>query len=84
MPKDREEYAKKFGENLRRLKEKAKLTTDELAKRISAEVSEEISVKTVYAWEIGTRSPHLTMLPGIAVALKLKKTSDILPKDFSK
>ncbi len=62
-----------FGENLQRLRNKAKLSQAGLAKRSG------ISVNTIQNWEIDRHQPRIEALPRLADALGVRLESLILP-----
>ena len=64
----------RFAVRLRTLREKAKLTHEEVAEAL------ETSVTTVYRWEAGLRQPQISDLPKIAKVLKIKART-LLPEE---
>ena len=56
-------YTGRFAERLRTLREKKRLTVDELA------VKSGISERTLFSWEGAERSPSIEQLPQLASAL---------------
>ena len=73
-------YSGRFAANLRRLREKAGLSVEEV---VSALEAEGVSVirQSWYRFEQGTRTPSLDNMPAIAKALGLKNTKELFPKD---
>ena len=59
-------YEGRFAARLRTLREKAKMSVEELAKSIG------IPKKTLYNWEAGIRTPPFGMLPVLAEELGVK------------
>ena len=72
---DTETYAGRFAARLTELREKKKLTAEEMA------VLLEVSDQAIYYWESGRRQPHILDLPKIAKVLGVKKAKDILPNE---
>jgi transcriptional regulator with XRE-family HTH domain len=68
-------YEGRFAIRLKELREKAKLTAEQAAERMG------ITEKTVFHWEAGRSSPHVSEFPKIAAVYKLKKTKDIFPNE---
>ena len=68
-------YTGRFAERLRMLREKKKMTVEELAAVLK------VQPIAVYKWEQGTRSPHISDLPAIAEVFKIKKVKDVLPEN---
>ena len=62
-----------FGENLQRLRNKAKLSQAGLAERSG------ISVNTIQNWEIDRHQPRIDALPKLAEALGVRLENLILP-----
>ena len=58
-------YAGRFGIRLRELREKKKLTVEELAEKSG------IPVATIYNWEKARRMPYVDLLLNLARALKI-------------
>jgi len=68
-------YSARFALRLKELREKAKLTPEQVAEALGMNLS------SIYHWESGTRAPNIADLPAVAKALKLKKTKDLLPNE---
>ena len=73
-PVDTETYEGRFAVRLKQLREKKKLTVDELA-----EISG-IPKKSIYNWESTMRSPSIGNLPLLAKALGVKART-LLPDE---
>ena len=67
-------YEGRFAVRLKMLREKAKLTVEQFAEAIG------VKPITVYGWEQGRSSPHISNLPAIAEAFEFKRVRDILPE----
>ncbi|AMV32783.1 Helix-turn-helix domain protein [Pirellula sp. SH-Sr6A] len=65
---DQSTYSGRFAVRLRTLREKAGLTIDDVAERIT-QTGYQCTSRTVYRWEDGSRFPSVDMLPEIAKAL---------------
>ncbi len=72
---DASTYAGRFAIRLRQLREKAKLTHEQVADQLG------LSTVTVYQWESGISSPKIPMFPNIAKIYNLKKAKDLLPNE---
>jgi len=68
-------YSGRFAVRLRKLREKAGLTPQEVADALGVDLS------AVYHWESGRSAPTIANLPNIAEVLKLKKTRDLFPNE---
>lgn len=68
-------YAGRFAVRLRTLREKAKMTPEQVAEKLG------VSYVTVYSWETGEKMPRIQNLPEIAKALNVKKTRNLLPDE---
>lgn len=75
---DQSTYAGRFAARLRILREKSKLTVDEMVEAIKQN-GYDLKNRTYYAWETGQNEPKLDAFPAIAAALGLKKIRDLLP-----
>lgn len=60
---DTSTYTGRFAERLRMLREKKKLSVEELAEKSG------IPLKTLYNWESSRRSPSIEAFPSLATAL---------------
>ena len=76
---DTSTYAGRFAERLRILREKAGLSVEEFATKITTG-GYELSAKSVYNWEGGLREPPFNCLPFIATALGLKTVRVLMPE----
>jgi len=74
-PLDLETYEGRFAQRLKALREKAKLSVEELATILG------VSPHAVYYWESGRRQPKISDLPKIAEVLSMKKAKDLLPNE---
>ena len=72
---DTSTYEGRFAARLKELREKAKLTPEQVAEALGMNLS------SIYHWESGTRAPNIGDLPAVAKVLKLKKTKDLLPNE---
>jgi transcriptional regulator with XRE-family HTH domain len=63
---DEKLYSGRFAARLRSLREKAKLTPEQMAEAVG------VSATTVYRWEADLRQPQISDLPTIADALGVK------------
>jgi transcriptional regulator with XRE-family HTH domain len=70
---DTSTYTGRFAARLKELREKRKLTVEELAEKSG------IPDKTLYRWEAATHMPSVDKLPELAKALKIKVRS-LLPE----
>ena len=70
---DTSTYEGRFAARLKELREKAKLTVEELAEKSG------IPDKTLYSWEAATHMPTVVKLPELARALKVK-IRNLLPE----
>ena len=78
MPRPRGEidtstYVGRFALRLRELREKARLSVDELAEKSG------IPAPTLYRWEQGAKAPSIERFPELALALKVT-VSSMMPK----
>lgn len=71
---DETTYEGRFAARLRMLRGKAGLTVEELAEKLN------VKPITVYGWESGKRSPHISNLPAIAELFGFKRVRDVLPE----
>ena len=67
-------YVGKFASRLKSLRERAKLTVEELS------VKSGIPLKTLYKWESASCAPAIDRFPDLALALGVK-TRSLLPED---
>ena len=72
---DLSSYEGRFAARLKSLREKAKMTVEEAAERMS------IAPTTIYGWETGYRQPRVAEFPKISEIYKVKKAKDILPNE---
>ncbi len=72
---DTKTYSGRFAVRLRTLREKAKLTPEEVAEALG------VSVHTVYHWESSRRQPQIIDLPRIAEVLGVSKARLVLPDE---
>lgn len=68
-------YEGRFADRLKKLREKAKLSAQDLAEKMG------VSDQAVYYWETGRSQPKISDLPKIAEVLCVKKVKDILPNE---
>ena len=71
---DTSTYEGRFAVRLKVLREKAGLTVEEFAEKLS------VKPITVYGWEQGRSAPHVGSFPAIAEVFKIKRPRDILPE----
>ena len=74
-PIDTTIYTGRFAARLTMLREKKKLTIEEVAAKLGVQAS------AVYHWENGRASPNLADMPRIAEALELKRVLDLYPRE---
>jgi len=72
---DASTYAGRFAIRLKQLREKTKMTPQELAEKLG------VTATTIYSWESTHRSPHITDFQRLAEALNLKKVKDLFPNE---
>ena len=72
---DKTTYSGRFAIRLRRLREDAGLTHEQIANSLG------VTVTTYYRWESGENFPKPDLLPIISKALGLKKTRTLMPED---
>jgi transcriptional regulator with XRE-family HTH domain len=72
---DKTTYSGRFAIRLRRLREDAGLTQEQIATSLG------VTVTTYYRWESGENFPKADLLPIISKALGLKKTRTLMPED---
>jgi len=80
MPRPRGEidtssYTGRFAERLKFLREKAKLTMEEVAESLG------VSISIIYKYEDGSRTPLVADFPRLAELYKVKRFKDLLPDD---
>ena len=68
-------YEGRFAARLKMLREKAKLTPEQVAKELG------VSVVAIYHWEAANRTPPLAAFPKFARLYRLKKIGDLLPNE---
>ena len=66
-------YTGRFAARLRKFREKAELTHEEVAEAVG------VTSRTVYAWEQGTVMPRVDQLELLAEVLGLSSVQKILP-----
>jgi transcriptional regulator with XRE-family HTH domain len=71
---DTETYAGRFAVRLRSLREKAKLTPEEVAEKLG------VSLSTIYSWERGFTFPKPEQLLLLMVILDLKSVRALFPE----
>jgi len=71
---DTSTYEGRFAARLKLLREKAGLSVEEIADWVG------VKAITVYGWESGSRSPHISDLPALADTFGFKRIRDILPE----
>ena len=71
---DTSNYEGRFAARLKELREKKKMTAEELSERIG------VTVNTVYHWEKAHSFPKCAQLPILAEALKLKNVRLLFPE----
>ena len=74
-PIDTTTYSGRFAARLKELREKAKLTPEQVAEKIG------VTPTAIYHWESGRMVPALEKFPKISAAYKLKKTKDLMPNE---
>lgn len=74
-------YVGRVAARIRKLREKARMSVEEFAGRVSKEAGTTISISTAYGWENGNNTPNLKMLPAIASALGVRKARNVLPDE---
>ena len=67
-------YAGRFAVRLRSLREKAKITPDEVAEKLG------VSLSTIYNWESGYTFPKPEQLLLLMVVLDLKSVRSLFPE----
>ena len=72
---DLDTYEGRFAWRLNALRERAKLSIEEMAEILG------VTSQCIYDWEASRRSPKIFDLPKIAKALKMKKAKDVLPNE---
>ena len=72
---DTSTYEGRFAARLKELRERAKLSPEQVAEALG------VSVVAIYHWEAANRTPPLGAFPKFARLYKLKKIGDILPKE---
>jgi len=72
---DKTTYSGRFAIRLRRLRDSAGLTCDQIANTLG------INLATYYRWESGENAPKPDMLPLISQALGLQMTREIFPEN---
>lgn len=71
---DQSTYAGRFAARLRTLREKAKLSTEQVADSLG------VAQQTIYKWEAGLREPPLNAYPKLATLFGLKNPQKVLPE----
>lgn len=77
---DQSTYSGRFAARLRELREKKKLTIEDVVSTVQKS-GYDLTAKTLYNWESGTRQPPVDAYPALANALQLKTVREILPKE---
>ena len=74
-PVDAGTYEGRFAVRMRQLREKAKLTHEDVAEALG------VTVFSIYNWESGRHFPSISLFPQLAELYKLKRGRDILPAE---
>ena len=67
-------YEGRFAARLKELREKAKLSPEQVAAALG------VKLRIIYCYEDGTHAPHVSTYPALAELYKLKKINSLLPE----